>query len=596
MVRHHKASAVRPGTEVPGQTFSFCLLVSFVVAGIAFHGFFFANEYLWTAIIVFLGMTAMIYRQHDPKDAVWYLLLASAVVYASAIAWAVNRPEALHEAVKAAVAIPIYILGRHISAAQFKRLLQLMLIAASLSVVIGLSIQQFYEGRLAGTIGNANGYAIMMLVAVIWSQLFYKSDKAWPYLISQYACVVGLCLTQSRTVFLLWAASQIVLWVVNRRNQRDFEYRTWIVSLMGIVSAASYDLSPLLLVMSSVVSAGVILMSTRLHGNKLVFLLSGLGAMALVASVVAGFRLVEGFVSRWMTVGTQASEWQKRLIYYQDAITMAKDSPLLGFGGGGWTQLQYAYQTDVYFVKYVHSHVLQVLTDTGLVGLFLYIATIAVLLFRLCRHINFSSDSEQSMLWGRICSCCALVIHSCVDFTFSYVFFFGLLLILGNAGVPSADSLRERKYSKWRGGVLGGSSLVLAFCIAMILLSDYQLDKATAAARDNRPADAVKWLDRSMAIGFFDDQAHDQKAKMYYQGFLTSGNPDYLKVAAVENRKAVNGNPRQVWYRKLHSDILWAQGFRTESVNLLKEIADQHPFLLRLREEYEMKTRNADHK
>jgi len=59
----------------------------------------------------------------------------------------------------------------------------------------------------------------------------------------------------------------------------------------------------------------------------------------------------------------------ERLYFYQDAIKMFKERPILGWGGGGWEEAYRAYQSYLYYSNQVHSHYFQIMVEAGLVGL-----------------------------------------------------------------------------------------------------------------------------------------------------------------------------------------------------------------------------------
>lgn len=59
---------------------------------------------------------------------------------------------------------------------------------------------------------------------------------------------------------------------------------------------------------------------------------------------------------------------QERYYFYGDAIKLFKDYPVTGAGGGGWTSVYRKYQSFLYHTTEVHSHLIQVLVETGVIG------------------------------------------------------------------------------------------------------------------------------------------------------------------------------------------------------------------------------------
>ncbi|QMV41808.1 O-antigen ligase family protein [Cohnella cholangitidis] len=273
-------------------------------------------------------------------------------------------------------------------------------------------------------------------------------------------------------------------------------------------------------------------------------------------------------------------------MYYSDALSMSKDSLWFGYGGGGWSQLQYRYQTSDYFVRYIHNHFLQVVTDVGLIGAAVYVGVVVLLLYRSVYELVSGKGDKRVFQWGRVCICFALVVHSLVDFTFSYPYLLGLFLVLGvKRSANESEATVSGQVIKRFKVPLGILSVLIAAIIGTLFLSSYYFKAASKAFQENRPADAVTLFDKSIKTALFADQAHDQKGKIYFKGYLQGNDQRYLAVAEEENRLALQTNPTNIWYRKFQSDILWEQGSRGQSLSMLEELVEENPYRARWREE-----------
>ena len=110
---------------------------------------------------------------------------------------------------------------------------------------------------------------------------------------------------------------------------------------------------------------------------------------------------------------TAASRW----LFYEDAWRMFGDRPWFGFGGDAWRTLMRAYQSEPYVGNEVHSGYLSILLDTGIVGLALLLAMLAVGAARIWKH-------ERSAL----APAAVLLAHAAIDFDWSYAFAWLLLV------------------------------------------------------------------------------------------------------------------------------------------------------------------------
>lgn len=107
----------------------------------------------------------------------------------------------------------------------------------------------------------------------------------------------------------------------------------------------------------------------------------------------------------------------ERMVYYMDALKIARDYPLFGAGGRAWENIHYKYQSYWYLSRQVHSYFAQVLVEAGTVGLIALIVFLAVMFFT---YRSVIKKPESSMV-SKICGITAIsiVIHGVFDFDFS---------------------------------------------------------------------------------------------------------------------------------------------------------------------------------
>lgn len=153
-----------------------------------------------------------------------------------------------------------------------------------------------------------------------------------------------------------------------------------------------------------------------------------LGAAALLAAA-AGALILHQVQDR--TLGGSATLSARRLLY-SDAWQLARSSLWLGRGGETWRQSYLAIQSQPYVGAEVHSGYMDVLLNTGVIGLLLVLVLVS---FMVARLITVSSRLMPAVL--------VLIVHAAVDFDWSFGLVWLLLLWLTVMGFATTPSGRE---------------------------------------------------------------------------------------------------------------------------------------------------------
>lgn len=146
-----------------------------------------------------------------------------------------------------------------------------------------------------------------------------------------------------------------------------------------------------------------------------------------------------------------------RVQFMKDALKIFSSSPLFGHGLGSTDNLYPAIQPFYYTSRYVHSHLLQVLADQGLLGTIPFLVFLVGCLWLLIRQMRAEQDSLAAVLiacWAMINS------HSLMEINFSlqaYQCFAFVLLLL--PVVLYGRPLREEAAK------LGGAAVCAVFWI-----------------------------------------------------------------------------------------------------------------------------------
>jgi|GEM_PF-1741133 len=567
------------------------ILFLFLLVGPFLRGFMFESELAGAAGVVLLGFLVYLLRGKLPRDAVLYLLLALTVLYACSVGHGTDRYEALVSLLKFSLLTPLYIFARSATSAAISRIWKVWTWMLGLSVPIALAADRFVDGRLAGFIDYANGYAILLLVGILIAYGLAASSPPTPrnrlLQIPIFLSAGGLFLTESRTVLVLLVASFVVLFALGLRTHRSHWIRACAATTLGLAAGAAYNGSPWLAIAVIAIFAVLYFFPDTAVSNRAVRLtltavlpLLALGAIWLGA----------GMTDRWSTIVSRTGEGATRLVYYRDAWAMFMDSPIWGFGAGAWTYMQYHYQSSAYFTAFIHSQPLQMMTETGFLGLGLFSASLAILIGRCVSAARSKKEGSISFYTVRGLACCVLFAHSLVDFSLSFPYLLALLFILGappasDVPAPADDAMPSVAMRRTVRSLAAAAAACMLAVAALLLASDQLQQAAVRAIAEQRKADAVRLLDRSADTAIFADRIHDRKARLYLSEFESNGDRRYLEVARAENEKAIKMHPMQIWYRKLNSDIRWEQGDRQGSVEILRDLVAQNRFMARWRQE-----------
>jgi tetratricopeptide (TPR) repeat protein len=113
---------------------------------------------------------------------------------------------------------------------------------------------------------------------------------------------------------------------------------------------------------------------------------------------------------------------EQRKMYYIDGMKIFKDHWLLGAGGKAWSMIYFSYQSFSYASNETHSFILQIATDCGIVGLFVFVLlilsiTTMFIIFRKSKNkVDLNEKVMQSFVFVALLS---LLAHSVIDFDFS---------------------------------------------------------------------------------------------------------------------------------------------------------------------------------
>lgn len=140
------------------------------------------------------------------------------------------------------------------------------------------------------------------------------------------------------------------------------------------------------------------------------------------------YRLLPSFLVNRLQGGLFSdTSYLLRVQYMVDAWKIFLMSPIIGHGIGSTENLYTVVQPFFYQSHYVHNHILQVMCDTGLIGLAGFLSVLGGSLWLLLRRLREERDPLAAML-----AACWVMInaHSLMEINFSIRAFFAMALFL----------------------------------------------------------------------------------------------------------------------------------------------------------------------
>lgn len=400
-------------------------LVGLLVVGLFFQGIYFNNLLM---IVLVSGLLLLLrYVVHNkvlkiPKDLAFYFFLLLFMLNLLGYITAMEKGMIVYDVFRSLFYIVIYLLIYQMYEEKFIEKLKIIWclsvmvsgIISTLSYSFGLfsRLEYVINNRLSGPLQYANTYGVVLLAALI--AFITIETKTWQKIAGIIALLVPLILTMSRSTFLIAVFVIIILFIKERPDKA-----TYIGLIVSIVSGT------LIIKINDITETFQRIIETNLN----------------------------------------VSEWQTRLLYYQDALTMIKERPL-GYGTYGYYYIQKTFQTgSTYNVRYVHSSLLQITLDIGIIGALLFILFGVYVIF--LRRYEFSKRMVVLVLLG----------HSLIDIDlqFSYVWVMMILFLIKDYSANEIKLTNKRLYIPIISGII---MISIYFTVVANYYHDEEYEKA----------------------------------------------------------------------------------------------------------------------
>jgi O-antigen ligase len=471
-------------------------------------------NYLFATSMLLLGfLISSLTIKQVRLHLVHLLIFILVLLYWASTLVAVDLEKAVFEAIKITALLPFSILISTLTKDQFMKLFRWFPYMGAFVAFVGIVFQMERQNRLESTLGYANALAIFLLVTLLMTAFFYLKEARKGDYVLMIIQTTGLLLTFSRSVWVLWLVSITALLIFQ-------EFR-----------------------------------------NKAMWL--QIGSAHLVGFVVAALlkRDILFFWSRLQTIQPETSEFRMRLVYWKDSLSMIADHWWLGTGGGGWSVLQSQYQTEDYFVRFVHNHYLQLALDIGVFGPLLFIGIAVLLFYRsfvLIKSVQAAAE-KPSFIWikGVLLASTVLLLHAGFDFDFSFLFLFAVFLlfvafILVQTPVTATVVIKMSTSVK---AILAIGIVGMLFFTSWVEVGKYHQTRGQNSISSGDLDTAMKDYSKAQKWMPWAASVYYDKAKLYVLlGNKTGNRNDYLK-AKKQVEQAILHVPEEKLYQQLIEDL-----------------------------------------
>ncbi|WP_173120481.1 O-antigen ligase family protein [Paenibacillus qinlingensis] len=569
------------------SSFSLILLIIFISISLFWHGLLFKPEYLLIEGCLYVSAGLILFRCKMPSHPVFYVFIVFVCLYFALTFSAISKQESLATSFRIALVIPLFLIAAQLTKAHRLTLIRVFVYLCSVGLVYGILFDQFRDGRFEGPLEYANAWGVLLLTALILSNMLAAIENKTHYIWLSSLLASGIILSGSRTVLLLFVIIVPLQYWAFGKNDRKTIPSVTLAICAGVASAVTYSFSKWAFLGSVLIVALLILYVMPKIRTKTISVTMIPIFLAMAVAMLYSNQATS--LKRLFQLTPHASEWTSRIGYYKDAWQIIIDSPFLGYGGGAWNILQYHYQTAAYTVLYLHNYWLETWIETGLIGVLLF--TTIVILFIWSGLSSYLKSDGSTKIW--VASCLAvfgcLLVHSTVDFTFEYPLLFGLWVVFG---IFSHTSMVELKPTSDLINKLNGPLRIL-FSLVLILFSiisirlSFSEALSTKAEHATSYTEAIELLERSSNLAFIPANQHYTSAYLLLKNYLETTNPVHLTRAAMEINKAFSMNPQDVHVLFLRCQIQYAQGERTQARIELQKLHQQFPFRTDIQTELE---------
>jgi len=439
------------------RTFIFIVLSAIFYLSFFARGLYFEKDLYGVQILIYITFIVLSLRliiKKEKTSAIYFsFIFVIPLMYLLSITYAEFPLGSIHQAFKWLTYSMFFILlfWSTYSNEKLKKWLPYIFQLTGLSIsihmylnVLGIieSPSAFIFNRFSSVLQYPNTFAMVIGVFFLYSLVLLTKEKLNTRDIIIYSAPLTIYVymlfgTLSRGMFIVLPLVLIIaLALRNISNQA--------LMLVIFVSASLYTVLDFLIPMNTVLKIIALLSfstltvivtfytkkftskSNLLQKNKLIYsfilpiimLVSGILLILDLLFKGAVYRILPTTAQELVDRLNESSTLRERFLFIQDSFELSKQSPVIGFGGEGFTVLYYNVQQLPYRSKRIHNEFMEILVDLGWLGIILFIAVFSLLFVFLYK--NMKSSSEKTIHIAVFLSLLQILLHSLLDFNMHY--------------------------------------------------------------------------------------------------------------------------------------------------------------------------------
>lgn len=351
---------------------------------------------------------------------------------------------------------------------------------------------------------NATG-SVLGAGALICISYLPKCINKWESILIHIALTTifsAFVLTLSVGAFLTFAAVILIYFIVTKVKGKLYimlTSATLLVSylpLLYIFIRGTYKQSFIIMYIISLIMSGIFGWLINYLNNKGLRDMDSKKSMKIVLASVALvlflsialffiFRSsIEPAVSKLWDEELKSQNAQDRITFTKDGFRIFTDNILFGAGGGAWKDLYFRYQSFPYPSTEAHNYYIQLMIETGLVGL---IALISVLYLVLKKGIIIILKGDNQTSASLYLAVLMLLGHAVLDFDLSLTALMFLLMFI----VGALSGEREKRISN--SSISGVFNFVVPVMAILVFILSFTMWQGI-----NYGADAAKTIEQNM--------------------------------------------------------------------------------------------------
>lgn len=567
-----------------------CVALLFILLVPAFFGVYQVSEFLKMHLLTTVSIFIVLLVVRDKKvgfleTKLDYLLIAIVVLYVVSIFWSEYVKFALAEALKYInYFLVFWLISQFLKSHEIRMVCKILFFIGLVSA--GLAFLGYFKvldweglvrfGRLVGTLKYSNSFAAYVSAMIaLGYYLFQKEEKKQSvYLLGTYFLTLALFGSQSRIMWLIFFPGILIFGLGYPENKKEMLVKiVAVTSLAFVTSLFIFGQYPLylklaVLIVGGIFSYGIQWAFRKIAGgiNKKVLLPLALIIVALFCLLTYNLLdLVDAgrIINRFKSIDLQAGSAQARLVFYQDAFEIMKQSNFLGGGGGAWNVHFPLVRSHYYFTSEAHSHLWKTGTEIGVLGMGLFLGVFLLVVYYMFKNRR---DPEA---WSLAIAFLFIYLHSLLDLDLSLGFMalvaWSLLGLFNHKIKNAGGNLKQLKIPKL--AVIGFLSLYFLVLLPISISVSYSSNLGAKDTYDN----VVAKLEKAIMLYPLDAQNYATLGAAHFQAFQQTQEQKYLDLALEMSEKAISREYNNYNWFLLKAEFLLAKGQLEDTVALLQE-------------------------